>query len=300
MARTQIKLLIFLIALGIMLGCIGMGIWIYQNIFRHDAKITQDIAAMKSPGHPLIDPGAKRFDAAVELVRDGQIMLARDALYNLLQQFPKSPTCAEAKRIIGEMNMDALYRLDNSSGKKDVIVQPGQALLGIAAKNHTTLEALARINSLTTVNLKPGEHLFVIPMEFDLTIDVSDKKLTLLRGGRFFKQYSLLALNLPPTMRVPTELEINSRSAISGNKAANPVNPDYVTAEKHIIASKSANSVGLMLRTPPVAKKIVDRHAANAADAIDTRDSNGAFLAPEDLEEIYPLLRNHSKLSIVK
>jgi hypothetical protein len=300
MARTQIKLLIFLIALGIMLGCVAAAFWIYQNIFRHDAEVTKDIAALKVPGHKAPDPGARRFDAAIDLVKQGQIEPARDALYKLLQQFPKSASCAEAKRIIGEMNMDALYRLDKSGGKKDYIVQPGQALLGIAAKNHTTLEALARINSLTTINLKPGDHLFVIPMEFDLVVDVSEKKVALLREGRFFKEYSALGLKLPPTLRVPADLEINSKSAIAGNKAANPVSPEYASSVKSIVASKNANSAGLLLRTPPVASKIVDGQTANAVEGDASSNPTGVFLAPQDLEEIYPLLRKGSRLSLVQ
>lgn len=299
MARAQIKLLIFLIALGIMLGCIGAAFWVYQNVFKHDADISRETATMKAKGVPPPDPGAKRFDAAIELVRQGKTDEARDALYKLLQQFPKSPTCAEAKRIIGEMNMDALYRLDQSGGKKDYIVQPGQALLSIAAKNHTTLEALARINSLTSLKLKPGDHLFVIPMEFDLVLDVSEKKLTVLRAGRFFKEYDAKALKLPATMRVPVELEVNSKSAFANNKTADPASPEYVTAEKHIIASKNANSAGLMI-SAAAEKKIGVGQRANAADGGTAQDPPGLFLAPADLEEIYPLLRKGSHLSIVQ
>lgn len=298
MARAQFKLLLFLITLGILVGCIGTGWWIYRNIIAHDAAISKDIAADRSTGRPPPDPGARRFEAAIELVKTGDLEASREALYKLLQSFPRSPTCAEAKRIIGEMNMDALYRLDLSGGKRDYIVQPGDSLLAITGRTKTTLEALSRINSLTSINLQPGEHLFVIPMDFDLAVDVSDKKLTLLRGGRFFKEYSAMGLKLPPGMKVPGELEISSKSAVFDNKSANPVTADFVRAEKRIIASRGGNSAGLMIRTPPAAKP-VEEGQKSATDESPTSNL-GLFLAREDIEEIFPILRKGAKFSLVQ
>jgi hypothetical protein len=299
MVRTQLKLLLFLITLGILVGVVGTGWWLYQNVIAHDAAISKDIVASRDvPGRAPPDPGARRFVAAVDQVKAGEHDEARDAFYKLLQSFPRSPTCEEAKRIIGEMNMDALYKLDASGGKRDYIVQPGDSLLAIAARNKTTMEALARINSLTTINLQPGEHLFVIPMDFDLAVDVSEKKVTLLRAGRFFKEYNALDVKLPTTMKVPTELEVNSKSAIFDNKSANPVTADFVRAEKRIIASKGANAAGLMIRTPPVAKAIVEGEKAGNDDNPVT--NTGLFLAREDIEEIFPVLRKGSKFSLVQ
>jgi hypothetical protein len=299
MARAQFKLLLFLITLGILVGCVATGWWLYSNVIAHDAAVTKDIAASRSaPGRPALDPGARRFDAAIDLIRSSKTEEARDALYKLLQSFPRSPTCGEAKRIIGEMNMDALYRLDASGGKRDYIVQPGDSLLAITGRTKTTLEALARINSLSSINLQPGEHLFVIPMDFDLAVDASDHRVTLLRGGRFFKEYTALGLKLPQGMKVPAELEVTSKSAIIDNKAANPVTADFVRAEKRLIVGKNANTAGLMIRTPPTAKA-VDQSQNSATDEA-PESHTGIFLAREDIEELYPILRKGARLSLVQ
>lgn len=296
MARTQIKLLIFLVTVGVVLVVLGGAYLMYRDVLAHDATVTQSIAADHAPGKPATDFGVRRFEAAIALMREAKLDEARDALYKLLQQFPKSRACNEARRIIGEMNMDALYRLDGSGGKQDYIVQPRDSLLGIVAKHHTTLEALTRLNSLTTINLQPGEHLLVIPMEFDLAVDVSEKKVTLLRAGRFFKQYDAIGIKLPQVMRVPVELQVISKAATIGVKPANPVAADYVDADKRIVASKNATSAGLIVRTPPQAQPL---NASGKADD-DTQSSTGIFLAHEDLEEIYPLLRKGSKFSLVQ
>lgn len=299
MARAQFKLLLFLIVLGILLGCVGAAWWVYQNVLMRDAVIAQEVAQLHGKNRPVIDPGARRFDTAVELIRNGKLDEGREALYKLLQTFPRSPTCKEAKRIIGEMNMDALYRMDASGGKKDYIVQPRDSLLAIASRNKTTMEALARINSLSTINLQPGEHLFVIPMDFDLAVDVSERKVTLLRAGRFFKEYEALDIKLLPNTRVPSEMEIASKSAIVDNKQANPVSPDYIRAEKRLIANKNAATVGLIIRPPPTAEPVV-QGKPSTPDNNNLTSRTGLFMRVEDLEELYPILRRGSKFSLVQ
>ncbi len=298
MARAQFKFLLFLIVVGILVGCVSAAWWVYQNILKRDAQITRDIAELHKQVHPPFDPGARRFQAAVDLIRTGKLDEGRESLYRLLQSFPHSPTCTEAKRIIGEMNMDALYKLDASGGKKDYIVQPRDSLLAIAARNRTTIEALARINSLTSINLQPGEHLFVIPMDFDLALDVSEKKLTLLRGGRFFKEYQALEVKLPPGTRVPAEMQLGSKSAITENKTANPVASDFIAAEKRLIVNKTATTVGLIIRTPPVAQPASKAPAAAAEPSVAV--TTGLFMRTEDLEELYPILRKGSKFNLVQ
>lgn len=339
MARAQIKLLLFLITLGIVVGCMVTALWIYQNVLLKEDQIKADIKQMQAPGRPPPDPGARRFETATELVRDGKLPEAREALYKLLQQFPKSATCGEAKRILGEMNMDALCSLDVSGGKKDYIVQPRDALAAIAKKNHTTLEAICRFNSLSSFNLQPGEHLFLIPLEFDLVLNSSSGKLTLLQNGLFFKEYTAVKVALSPGTKVPSEMSIGNKSAVLGGKTITPVSADFMKADKTIVAYKNAATVGLVIHSPPrpepvgrttattpldpppnakskpkdkpapppktkAKPKSKSKGTQQAAAADDDEPAaamvqTGLILASEDLEEIYPILRNGSKLRIV-
>ena len=251
MARAQIKLLLFLITLGIVVGCMATAFWIYQNVMLKEDQIKADIKQMEAPGRPPPDPGARRFEAAMDLVRGGKLADARTALYKLLQQFPKSATCAEAKRILGEMNMDALCAQDTSGGKQDYVVQKGDKLLSIAARNHTSIEAIARFNSLTSINLQPGEHLFLIPLDFDLVLSASTGKLTLLQDGLFFKEYQPLSSSVGPGTKVPAELSIGGKSAVLEGKQITPTSRDFMTADKSIAAYKIAVTVGLGIHAPP-------------------------------------------------
>lgn len=310
MAKTQIKLLIFLITVGLVAGTLAVGFWVYTNILLKESQVEHDIASMKGKDRPRIDPGVRRFDAAVELIKSGKIEEGRDALYKLRQQFPDSATCPEAMRIIGEINMDQLYSANSKAGKKDYIVQPGDSLNLIANKQGTTIDSIIRSSGLMSFNLQPGDHLTIIPMDFHLGVSASKKQVMLLRkvGDKeyLFKIYEAKDIRLPPGMRLPVEMSIAGKNSIYDGKTVLSTDPNFVDAEKWIAGTKS----GISIRTPPVAraqpvpepeapgKKKSPRPAPIPAPAVTAE--TGIFLAREDIEELFALVRNGSKLSLVR
>lgn len=314
MAKTQIKLLIFLITVGLVAGTLAMGYWVYMNILLKESQVEHDIASMKAKDRPRVDPGIRRFEAAVELIHQGKIDDGRDALYKLCQQFPDSKTCAEAMRIIGEINMDQLYSANSTAGKKDYIVQPGNSLNSIATKFDTTVDSIIRSSGLMSFNLHPGDHLTIIPMDFHLGVSISKKQVMLLRkvGDKeyLFKVYNAKDIRLPPGMRLPVEMTIAGKNSIFDGKPVVSTDPNYVDAEKWFAGTKS----GISLRTPPVARaqpieepkapatasKKSAPPAAMPAPAPAPTAETGIFLAREDIEELFALVRKGSKLSLVR
>jgi hypothetical protein len=310
MALTQIKILIFFITGGLVAGTLAMGYWVYINI-QINKRAENDIAAMKGKDRPRIDPGVRRFEAAVDLIRSGKIDEGRDALYKLRQQFPESATCADAMRIIGEINMDELFSHANSAGKKDYIVQPDNTLLGIATKHDTTIDAIVRASGLMNFNLQPGDHLTLIPMDFHLGVSVSKKQVMLLRkvGDKeyLFKVYDAKDIRLPPGTRMPTQMELAGKNAAFDGKTILPTDPHYAEAEKWISCTKA----GVVIRTPPIAKSLPAETPKVAAPKGSSpyaapipppsADSEtGIFLLREDIEELFALVRKGSKLSLVR
>jgi hypothetical protein len=311
MAKTQLKLLLFLIVLGITLGCMATAYYIYDKILQPEKAIQAEMAGMKKSDMPRIDPGAKRFEVAVEQIKQGRINEGRELLYKMLQQFPDSVTCTEAKRIIGEINLDELYSINHKVGKKDYIVQPGDSLALIASKQGTNMDMLVRLNGLMGITLQPGDHLTLVPLDFSVVVDVSDKTVTLRRksGDKeyFFKEYRAVDLRLPPSMKVPAEMEIKGKSAVSDGKSVLSTDPRYVDAEKWLPGSRA----GVVLRTPPVAKAVVvaeptpetqskKSDTSAAADLIEVAPDTGVFLDRADLEELFALVRNSSKLYFIR
>lgn len=307
MAKTQLKLLLFLIVLGITLGSVATAFYIYEKVLKPEMVIQAEMAGLKKGNMPKIDPGAKRFDVAALQIKDGKINEGREMLYKMLQQFPDSETCAEAKRIIGEINLDELFSLDHKVGKKDYIVQPGDSLALIAQKQGTNMDMIVRLNGLMSTTLQPGDHLTLIPLDFSIVVDISSKTVSLRRkiGEKeyFFKEYQALDIRLPPAMKVPAEMEIKGKSAIADGKSVLSTDPRYIDADKWLPGSRT----GVVLRTlPPVAKPTASASAAaTAAPKPDLAEpapaqESGVFLEHSDLEELFTLARNGSKLYFVR
>lgn len=307
MAKAQLKLLLFLIVLGVTLGSMAAAYYIYDKILSPDKRIQAEIATIKKSEAPRVDPGLKRFDAAIELIKEGRIEEGRDGLFKLVDQFPASPTCAEAKRIIGEINMDQLFASESKVGKKDYIVQPGDSLALIANKQGTTLDMLIRLNGLMGIVLQPGDHLTILPLEFSLRVDVSEKTVTLWRkvGEKefFFKEYPASEVRLPPGLRVPMEngMEIKGKSAMIDGKAVLATDPRYTEADKWLPGSRGVRTDILLRTVPPVVKTPAPAAAdPNALPDLDDAPEPGVFLAREDLEEMFALVRNGSKLYFIR
>ncbi len=313
MAKTQLKLLLFLIVLGITLGCMATAYYIYDKILKPEKAIQQEIASIKKVDI-RIDPGAKRFEVAVDQIKEGRINEGREALYKILQQFQDSATCQEAKRIIGEINLDELFSISHKTGKKDYIVQPGDSLALIANKQGTNMDMIVRLNGLMSTTLQPGDHLTLVPLDFSVVVDVSTRTVTLRRkiGDKeyFFKEYAAKDLHLPPGMKVPAEMEIKGKSAVAEGKQVLSTDPRYVDSEKWLPGSRA----GVVMRTVPVKKAVPAPEApdpkskkggkaekAPTADLdVDDGPETGVFLDRPDLEELFALVRNGSKLYFVR
>lgn len=321
MAKAQLKILAFLITVGLVAGSLSVGWWFYMNVLLKESEVEKDIAAMKGKDRPKIDPGARRFDAAIDLIRAGKIEEGRDALDKMRLQFPDSATCPEAIRIIGEINMDMLYSANNTMGKKDYIVQPGNTLLGIATKHDTTIDSIVRMNGLMSTMLQPGDHLTIIPMDFHLLVDVSSKEVILQRKvgeNKYpFKFYQAKDIRLPPGTRVPLETKLAGKNASIEGKTVQSTDANYAAAEKWISAQKP----GIVIRTPPEphapkalpvepapgAKKEKGKKNSKASKSgspdpmppppPSMESETGIFLPREDIEEIFALVRTGSTLS---
>lgn len=302
MAKAQLKLLLYLIVLGITLGCMAVAYYIYDKVLAPERRMRQEMTEIKRGELPRIDPGMKRFEAAAEILAAGRIPEAREALFKLVQQFPDSAACSEAKRIIGEINMDELFSSEPMPGKRDYIVQPGDSLALIATRQGTTMDMLIRMNGLMSTTLHPGDHLTVMPLEFSVLVDASARTVTLRRvaGEKefFFKEYLASEVRLPAGMKLPAEMEIKGKSAVLEGRSMLSTDPRYMEADKWLPGSRT----GVVLREPPPVRAVpvVAKDAATAAKTPPPPAETGIFLSRADLEEIFILVRNGSKLYIIR
>ncbi len=371
---SRFKIVLFLVVTSLAAACIAATWWLYTHVIGEDAVVVKQIKQIQVEKKTGPDPSIKRFDKAIEIVRDNTEE-GRDALYELLRNFPDSTKATEAKRIIGEMNLDALFSPSQNNTRKDYIVQPGDSLGRIAGKNATTVECLLRANSLMSSSLQPGDHLFVFPLEFEIQVSVGAKTLALLRNGRFFKEYQAIEVRMPigfkagtapvslkqsesaspaletvrtaPTVSTkgskkhhppappppPGELTLNDKAAWIDGKRVAPADSHFIAADKWLMGSRP----GFNIRALPVAKpangpvthttsttttsssakpakntqslkttkpaKVVKPVMAATDDEDHDTDAvpeTGVFLAREDIEELFTIIRPGTKVRVVK
>lgn len=299
MAKAQFKLLVYLVVLGLTLGSMALAYYIYMKVLSPEERLREELSRIRRAELPKIDPGLKRFDTAAELLKEGRFNEAREALFRIVQQFPDSAAAPEAKRIIGEINMDELFSREPVPGKRDYIVQPGDSLALIATRQNTTMDLLIRLNGLMGATLHPGDHLTVLPVSFNLVVDVSAKTVTLRRvaGEKevFFKEYQATVLRLPGGMKLPAEMEIKGKSAMLDGRAVLSTDPRYAEADKWLPGSRA----GVVLRTPPPPEP-APPPGPDGRPAPPPAPPPGIFLSREDLEEMFALVQNGSKLYLIR
>ncbi len=361
---SRFKIVLFFASVAVAAACVAGSWWVYTHVAVKDEVVKTEIKQVQGNKQAPPDPGLHRFDKAVEIVRSGEIDAGREALYELLRNFPVSIRATEAKRIIGEMNLDAMFSQNLNPAKTDYIVRPGDSLGLIARKNATTVECIMRANGMISGALQPGDHLFIFPLEFQIVVSVSEKTLTLLRNGRFFKEYQALDVKLPPGMKVapttspdakpeppkavpvaktsgnkkssshappapPGELTVHDKAAWVDGKRVLSTDSRFNGADKWLMGSRvgfniralpqatalpSHNTV-IQPKTPATASSkshnktkggktaptvVAENHDDDSDDATAAVPETGVFLAKEDAEELFTIIRTGTKIRVIK
>ena len=235
---------------------------------------------------PEIDPGAKVFEKARELIAVGDLASARERLLMVVNIYPRSKSAPEARRIVGEMNLDDLLSATHMDGKEIHVVRPGESFLGIAAKHKTTLDCIMHLNGLMDLQgLRPGEELVVMPLELRVLIEPARKTLSLWEGGRFIREYPLVSMDLG-SQKGGLRTKISSKAGIAGDRRVTPGMKNYRESEKVFALEKSS----LQIRSIDPAAEVRTRE--------DLSPGPGFHLAVEDAEELALLLRPGNEVEI--
>ncbi|MCW1924674.1 hypothetical protein OKA05_19065 [Luteolibacter arcticus] len=235
---------------------------------------------------PEIDPGAKVFEKAAELIAIGKLEEARERLRNVVSIYPRSKAAPEARRIVGEMNLDDLLSAVHMDGKAIHIVRPGESFLGIAAKHNTSLDCIMHLNGLMDLKgLQPSEELIVMPLELRVIVEPGRKALSLWKGGQFIKEYPLLSADVG-SLKDGLTTKISSKSGLDGDRRVTPGMKDYRESEKVFSLEKTS----LQIRS--------FRPAAKREDGDNPTTAPGFILSEEDAEELALLFRPGNEVEI--
>src|SRR5260221_8379270 len=156
----------FLWKLGILAGLVivifGGGSFATYELFlkkasRKPAKGSEAVVT------PTPDPGIALLDQARELIAKGNVEDGKRLLISIFQNFPKSTKADEARRAVGDMNIQDFFSPQPSADKKEYVVARGDSIAKIASKTKAAPELIFKANGLDGLMIQPGQN-FIFPI----------------------------------------------------------------------------------------------------------------------------------------
>ncbi len=275
---TIIKVLAALVVLAVL----GATVFLVNEL-RSEAAVPQlNNAPEEDDSAPSVDPGELAFGRARELLATAHFDEAREKLEFIVGVYPASPSAEEARRILGEFNLDELLSTDVMEGKSVHTVVRGDNFTLIAKKHETTLDCIMHMNGLQRMDkLYPGDELVTLPLNFNIKIDVPRKRLSLFKQGRFLKSYPLLAARTRSGARGTLRTKVDQKIGILDGRTVSPVKfQNYRHAKKLLILAHRRLQIG----------------EPAAADEEDP--GRGFFVTESDMEELALLLRVGNEVEV--
>lgn len=281
---VRFKFFLAFLALLICVGGIAGAYFYWKKFAEPEIGVTRQIDGTAEFLKEKPDLGKRHFDEAVALLKEGELVSARDRLRYLMTYFPESRTFDEAKRVVGEVNLDLLVSNIPQPKKTIYTVKRGDALVTIARRNETTIDYIMRSNGKTTALIYPDEELVVYPLGFRVEIDLENALVTVFDDEQFFKEYRIVGTNLPPGVKAPISTSVQEKVAWYGDRPLNFTDANYLNCSKWMRTGK----IGLFIRE------------SKGEDADSDSSSYGVMVAKADMEELFTIIRTGAKVSLVK
>ncbi len=193
------KVLIVLLLACVIFG--ASGYFAYDLFIKPQVELKREKEAPATPAPP--DPTVPDFNKCVALKLKGKLPEARKALQEFIESNPHSTKLDDARNELGDVNTRIFLSPIQTPEKQVYIVKSGDVITRVARKNKSTPELIMKANALTGSMLRIGQKLLLPPANFTLTISRRQNKVIVNNGGRFFKQYPILAwpTQIPPYKR---------------------------------------------------------------------------------------------------
>jgi LysM repeat protein len=233
---------------------------------------------------PTPDPGIALLEQGKQLIAKGDIEDGKRLLISIFQSFPKSVKADEARKTIGDMNIQDFFSPQPSADKKEYIVARGDSIAKIAAKTKAAPELIFKANGLEGLMIQPGQKFIIPSGQFTVQIFLGAQAVELLNHGQFFLWFKSLDFNLPPNIK-PGQLKVIGKEAWSGNARVSFGERKFIGSSRWVVLSQ--NGITLYSETSPNIPNV-------------TKPRFGIQLAPEDMEELFALLPKETLVTISK
>ena len=275
--KTLVKALILLFLSAAIFG--PAGFFAYQLFIKPERLEKEDIA--QGAPSPPPDPSLPELAKCEEVQKTGDLIAARTAFVNFVENNPDSTKIDQAKDELGRINTAIFFSTYPSPEKVEYSVQKGDVLVKIAMKMKTTSELIMRSNNMSGTMLHIGQQLLISHPNFSLTISRKEKKVILLNDGKFFTQYSAITWGAPAA------------------RSSAPINGRV----RDKIAWRNGQQVALGSKDYPGSARWVEVGVANYTLYSQGSDNSakppgGIELSQEDMEELSTLLSRNVPVTI--
>lgn len=244
----------------------------------HETKEEDFSKVLEAAEIPDFEPGDRAFQKAHELIALGKIREGREKLMAIINVFSSSPAAPQARRIVSMMNLDEVLSSDFRTGKTTYKVKSGDSYFAIAGRNETSLDMMMHLNNMMELqNLKVGDELTLMPLNYRIVIDPLRNSLSLWEDAKFICDYPILHTQgaAPPAGTTV----IASRRADLNGKVVAPTAIEYRSTSKSLALKNPA------LQILPYNKD-------------DETPPRGIFLKEADIEELFLLTRTGNVVEI--
>jgi hypothetical protein len=276
--KSLIKVFIVLVLAVSVFG--GGGVAAYLLFFR---KLDSKPSSRNQPVvTPTPDQGITMFDEARQLLLQGRKPDAEQTLFSLIQSFPNSSKNDDAKRLLGDLNIQAFFSSDPDPDKIEYIVERGDSIAKIANKTKSSPELIFKANGLDSLIIHIGQKFIVPRGRFSLQISLKRQDVTLLNNGMFFRWYKPQEFKMPPKIasglfKVHEKIAwaVGTRVAFGGK--------NYLGSSRWIVLNQGG--VTLYSETNPQNPDI-------------QKPNSGIMLSAPDMEEVFAVIAKDTPVTI--
>ena len=234
-------------------------------------------------------PGQREYDRSLELLAMDRKDEAVEKLLFIQNLYSDSENGAEARRILGEINLDEILSIENMSNKMIYTIKPGEGYLNVANNSRTTLDCMMFLNGLLEMSpLHVGDELVVMSLNFKLVVDLAKRRIELFRPDEekkehiFVKDYPIMKLDLASLRGKSIHSKISRKQGEVNGEVVRPALSGYRHATK-VLGFKAGRH---FIQMRPVLER-------------DEEDpGRGIFLMNSDMEELSMLIRIGNEVEI--
>ena len=247
-----------------------------------------------------VPPIVHEIAKARKLQADGKLAEAQKLLRQQLRIEGHRPEAKEARALLGEINTAMFFSTEVPFGKTEYVVQRGDSLWRIARKLDSTPAVIMRTNNMESDRIQPGDRILVPDLEFTVTLDLPIESAVVHTGDVFFKQYPIVAINLPRPIKAPITTRAKGTSLWKeGTMLAKPTDEERAAGTPWLHLARG----GYVLYGVSDEEGVSESAIEIADDEAEARDPDvpprGIALLKEDLAELQLLIDRGTPITII-